>query len=87
MSAPNEGPTADSVTPAGAADAVAAGAAAPGPPQMKSDDHWPICRCGHPMHPNKIELRRGVRLERFECPRQRWWNRWWHPYVWQPPRS
>jgi hypothetical protein len=67
--------------------AVPAGPAAPVAPQhVHADDHWPICRCGHPMHPNKIELRRGVRLERYECPRQRWWNKWWHPYIWQPPR-
>ena len=79
MSIPNDGPNV-----AGSA----AGPAAPVAQQtVKADDHWPICRCGHPMHPNRIELRRGVRLERFECPRQRWWNGWLHPYVWQPPRE
>jgi hypothetical protein len=78
MSIPQEGPT---------IGAVPAGPAAPVAPQhVHADDHWPICRCGHPMHPNKIELRRGVRLERYECPRQRWWNKWFHPYIWQPPR-
>lgn len=73
----------------GATPGDAAGpAAAAQPPQMKpTGDHWPTCRCGHPMHPNKVELRRGVQLERFECPRQRWWNKWFHPYVWQPPRQ
>jgi len=39
------------------------------------------------MHPNKIEVRRGVQLERFECPRQRWWNMLLHPYAWLPPRT
>jgi hypothetical protein len=84
MSTPQEGPTLGAV-PAGPAAPVTP---APVTPQtVKADDHWPICRCGHPMHPNKIELRRGVRLERYECPRQRWWNSWLHPYVWQPPRE
>ncbi|HEX5868998.1 MAG TPA: hypothetical protein VFY65_01210 [Longimicrobium sp.] len=53
---------------------------------MKSDDHWPVCRCSHPMHPHRVELRRGVKLERFSCPKRRWWNMWRHPHVWQPPR-
>ena len=65
--------------------AAAAGAALP--PTVDAHDQWPICRCGAPMHPNKVELRRGVRLERFECPRQRWWNAWLHPYAWLPPRT
>jgi hypothetical protein len=79
MSIPNDGPPIVD----GAAVPVAAQAA----PTVRADDHWPICRCGHPMHPNRVELRRGVRLERFECPKQRWWNQWFHPYVWQPPRE
>jgi hypothetical protein len=75
---------------AGAAAAGPAPAPAPGPiaaPQhVHADDHWPVCRCSHPMHPHKVELRRGVPLERYKCPRRRWWNQWRHPNVWQPPR-
>lgn len=57
------------------------------PPQHKSDDHWPICRCGHPTHPQKVEERHGRQLERFACPLRRWWNGWRHPFIWQPPRE
>jgi hypothetical protein len=77
MSIPAEGQPGGNVV---AAESVA-------PPQAKADDHWPICRCTHPMHPARLEKRRGVLLERFKCPRRRWWNMWHHPYVWQPPRE
>ena len=53
------------------------------------DDHgegWPVCRCGHPTHPSGIEKRRGILMERFECPKHRWWNAFMHPVVWQDPR-
>jgi hypothetical protein len=52
----------------------------------RGDPHWPMCRCSHPMHPHKVELRRGVKMERFTCPRRRWWNQWFHPNAWQAPR-
>ncbi|HEX6368895.1 MAG TPA: hypothetical protein VF006_08180 [Longimicrobium sp.] len=79
-----------SMEPGGNPGGAAGPAAAPAGQQPQNKhlgDHWPTCRCGHPMHPSKIETRRGVRLERFECPRQRWWNSFLHPYVWQPPRE
>jgi hypothetical protein len=85
MSIPKDSPTPGDMAAVPAPSPVPVPVAAP--KQVKADDHWPICRCGHPMHPNKIELRRGVRLERYECPRQRWWNSFLHPYVWQPPRE
>ncbi|HEX2208200.1 MAG TPA: hypothetical protein VHG93_11000 [Longimicrobium sp.] len=78
MSIPTDGPT--------VAGSAAPAAAAVAPQHRSADDHWPICRCTHPMHPHRVELRRGVKMERFACPRRRWWNQWWHPYVWQPPR-
>jgi hypothetical protein len=79
MSTPQQGPILGAV-PVGPAKPVA-------PKTVDAHDQWPVCRCGRPMHPNKIELRRGVRMERFECPAQRWWNRWHHPYAWLPPRE
>ena len=85
MSSISTDPAANSAGPDGAGAAAAAAASLP--KTVNADDHWPICRCGHPMHPNKIELRRGVQLERFECPRQRWWNMLLHPYAWLPPRT
>lgn len=85
MSNPTDGEVAGAAG-AGAAPSPALGPIA-APQQVNADDHWPICRCGHPMHPHKIELRRGVRLERFKCPRRRLWNQWRHPNVWQPPRQ
>lgn len=61
------------------------------PPHVAAgDDHgqgWPVCRCGHPMHPSRLETRRGIPMERFECPRHRWWNAWRHPVVWETPRE
>ncbi|HEU0299456.1 MAG TPA: hypothetical protein VFR37_08385 [Longimicrobium sp.] len=77
MSIPTERQTAGSVEAGPAAAAQ----------QRKADDHWPICRCTHPMHPHTIEERRGVSLERYRCPQRRWWNQWFHPDVWQPPRE
>ncbi len=77
MSIPHEAPIVDNVVagpPAGAQ-------------QVKADDHWPICRCTHPMHPHKLEMRRGVQLERYRCPHRRRWNKFSHPDVWQPPRE
>lgn len=78
MSIPTEGQ---------ASDGVVAAPVQPGPAVKDVHDHWPLCRCGHPMHPHRVELRRGVRMERFKCPRRRWWNPWFHPNAWQPARE
>jgi hypothetical protein len=54
------------------------------------DDDIPellYCGCGHPMHPDHLEERRGVMLERYTCPRRRWWNAWHHPHAWMAPRE
>lgn len=56
-------------------------------PQDGHGQGWPVCRCGHPMHPTRLETRRGIPMERFECPKHRWWNHFWHPVVWEAPRS
>lgn len=45
------------------------------------------CRCGHPMHPDHLEHRHGMLLERYACPRRRWWNALWHPRAWLEPRD
>lgn len=84
MNIPKDGQIAGAAPPGPAPTPTPVSAAAP--PQVHADDHWPICRCTHPMHPHKVELRRGVKLERFKCPRRRWWNGLKHPDVWQPPR-
>ncbi|HSU14912.1 hypothetical protein [Longimicrobium sp.] len=47
----------------------------------------PHCHCGHPMHPEHVEKRRGLMLERYCCPRRRWWNFMLHPHVWMQPRD
>lgn len=67
--------------------------AAPAQPQPKLQpaaghpSGFPMCRCGHPTHPHRLERRRGVMMERYVCPRQRWWNNWWHTDHWLPPRD
>lgn len=45
------------------------------------------CRCGTPMHPDHVEMHHGKRLERYSCPRRRWWNAMWHPHAWMEPRE
>jgi hypothetical protein len=80
-----------SSTPGGSTSGTPAGISTTPPLNVRvGDDHgegWPVCRCGHPMHPSGIEKRRGIPLERFECPKHRWWNVFWHPVVWQDPRE
>jgi hypothetical protein len=58
-------------------------------PQPTSADklHLLYCGCGHPMHPEHLEKRRGVMLERYHCPQRRWWNAWHHPHAWMAPRE
>jgi hypothetical protein len=71
-------------SPVGSARQPAARTAAEG------DGHglgWPVCRCGHPMHPIRREKHQGNPMERFACPRRRWWNFYLHPYVWEAPRD
>ena len=69
-------------------DPRAATVTAPARPAADPDDEpWPVCRCGHPTHPHKLERRRGVMMERFVCPRRRWWNTWFHPAYWRAPRD
>jgi len=50
-------------------------------------DHLIYCRCAHPMHPDHLEKRRGVMMERYSCPRERWWNTILHPHAWMAPRE
>jgi hypothetical protein len=64
----------------------------PGPiaraPHVLEDTHDLLyCRCAHPMHPEHVEKRRGVLLERYRCPQRRWWNALHHPYSWAVPRE
>jgi hypothetical protein len=47
----------------------------------------PHCRCGTPMHPDHLEQHRGKLLERYSCPRRRWWNFMLHPHSWMEPRE
>ena len=57
-------------------------------PHVVEDVHDLLyCRCGHPMHPEDVEERRGMMLERYRCPQRRWWNGWHHPYGWAVPRE
>jgi len=49
--------------------------------------HQLYCRCGHPLHPDHIEMHRGMKLERYSCPKRRWWNAYWHPHAWMEPRE
>lgn len=49
--------------------------------------HGLYCRCGHPLHPDHIEMHRGLKLERYSCPQRRWWNALWHPHAWMEPRE
>ncbi|HYJ79625.1 MAG TPA: hypothetical protein VEW03_08505 [Longimicrobiaceae bacterium] len=48
---------------------------------------WPVCRCGTPMHPHKVHQSAGGPLERYACPKRRWWNCFLHPYAWLDPRG
>ncbi|MFL5383134.1 MAG: hypothetical protein ACJ8GN_11505 [Longimicrobiaceae bacterium] len=69
-----------------AGDTAAAAAARSG--QVVEDVHDLLyCRCAHPMHPEHVEKRRGVMLERYRCPQRRWWNGLHHPYAWAVPRE
>jgi hypothetical protein len=71
------------------ANAGIAGAAAAMPrPQPVDDDHVLLyCRCGHPLHPVRLEKHRGMMLERYSCPQRRWWNHLLHPNAWVTPRD
>jgi hypothetical protein len=65
----------------------------PGPitaiPHPKPADtlHLVYCGCAHPMHPDHLEKRRGIMMERYSCPRRRWWNHLAHPHAWMAPRE
>jgi hypothetical protein len=57
-------------------------------PRVLNDTHDPVyCGCTHPMHPDHVEKRRGVMMERYSCPKRRWWNAWHHPHAWMAPRE
>ncbi|HYH81434.1 MAG TPA: hypothetical protein VEX86_16645 [Longimicrobium sp.] len=49
--------------------------------------HTPHCRCGSPMHPDRVETQNGKTLERYSCPNRHWWNGMWHPRTWMEPRG
>jgi hypothetical protein len=74
----------------GSAATLGAPAATLGAPATSPAGHpsgFPVCRCGHPTHPDRLESRRGVMMERYSCPRRRWWNPWLHPNLWLTPRD
>jgi hypothetical protein len=59
-------------------------------PQAYPHPHAPhglVCSCATPLHPDHLEKRRGVMVERYTCPRRRWWNAWMHPHAWMEPRE
>ena len=57
-------------------------------PRTVDDTHDLVyCNCTHPLHPDHLEKRRGVMMERYTCPRRRWWNAWHHPHAWMAPRE
>lgn len=57
-------------------------------PHVLEDVHDLLyCGCGHPMHPDHVEKRHGMMLERYSCPQRRWWNAWHHPHAWAVPRE
>jgi hypothetical protein len=53
----------------------------------RTTDPLIYCRCGRPMHPDHLEKRRGVMMERYSCPVERWWNTMLHPHAWMAPRE
>ncbi|HEV7588839.1 MAG TPA: hypothetical protein VGO40_12055 [Longimicrobium sp.] len=57
------------------------------PRPQPADHHLVYCGCTHPMHPEHVEKRRGVMMERYSCPKRRWWNAWHHPHTWMAPRD
>ena len=57
------------------------------PDQKPAAASEPQCRCGHPMHPDHVEKHRGQLMERYSCPRRRWWNAWRHRHAWMEPRD
>jgi len=59
----------------------------PPPREVKDNPLLVFCRCGHPMHPDHLEKRRGVMMERYSCPQRRWWNALHHPHAWMAPRE
>ncbi|HET7459833.1 MAG TPA: hypothetical protein VFJ82_01245 [Longimicrobium sp.] len=65
----------------GVRQTAAAGSRHPAPATL------PHCRCGTPLHPDHVEMHRGKLLERYSCPRRRWWNHLWHPHAWMEPRE
>jgi hypothetical protein len=74
----------------GAQAAAGTGGAAGRHPQPRtlSDTHDLVyCRCGHPMHPEHMEERHGMKMERYHCPQRRWWNGWMHPHAWMAARE
>lgn len=69
------------------AAAAPAAAAARGGGLRPAAPGTPHCNCGTPMHPDHIEMHRGTLLERYACPRRRWWNFPMHPHSWMTPRD
>jgi hypothetical protein len=57
------------------------------PLEVKDTPHLVYCGCGHPMHPDNLEEKNGVKLERYSCPQRRWWNAWHHPRAWMAARE
>jgi hypothetical protein len=39
------------------------------------------------MHPDNLEEKNGIKLERYSCPQRRWWNAWHHPRAWMAARE
>ncbi|MBV9109341.1 MAG: hypothetical protein JO306_08040 [Gemmatimonadetes bacterium] len=86
------GTVTDAAVPASAAAATPAAADATAvsralPRAGLATDSTPHCACGTPQHPDHVEKRHGITLERYDCPRRRWWNAWQHPHSWMPPRD
>ena len=64
------------------------GRPAPKPRGGAPEHHFLVyCACGTPLHPDHVEKHRGLMLERYSCPRRRWWNATWHPHTWMEPRE
>ena len=71
----------------GAAAPSAAAVAAAAAAAHRATEDTPHCKCGHPLHPDRPMKHRGVMMERYSCPRRRWWNGWWHPRAWMAARE
>jgi hypothetical protein len=67
---------------------IVAGPIATMPKLEQTDIQYLVyCGCGHPLHPDHLEKRRGVMMERYTCPKRRWWNHLAHPHAWLAPRD